>query len=91
VAQESLISYINTRKRFFMSQTAIDGMSTMHAIECGNCKKVLYECDVQEGAVYETPLDFDDISACPDCGHLMVCGNYSRIEDDEPFPPFPED
>jgi ribosomal protein S27E len=56
-------------------------MSKMHAIECNNCKRVLYECDVQEGAIYETPLDFYDISECPDCGHLMVFGNYNRIED----------
>jgi len=63
-----------------MSTPEINEMSTLHLVECDKCKRVLYECDVHEGAIYESPLDYYDIAACPDCGHMLVYGNYSRIE-----------
>jgi hypothetical protein len=66
-------------KEASIPQTITEIASTMHAIECNNCKRVLYECDIQEGAIYETPLHYDSISECPECEHRLE-GNYSRLE-----------
>src|SRR5580693_5524671 len=48
--------------------------SSVHPVSCDECKVIMYECDVVEGAIYEKEDDEFDISNCPGCKKMLILG-----------------